>query len=290
MSRAPPVYNPKIKSLKEKFDCSPDEQRKVLAAVLVGHARAMADEKLPFFSGLDDPRPGPESSDEAVRTVDGSIDEIMANDSDNPAYCFALDYVFRLLRYVGKENSYLNSDASKLVAAAAKACILKVNAASALRNVIAFYRANNIGQSVDHIDEFSLCKECQTPLTGQVSLWRENKYHRECFNCYKCGANLATTQFAIEKGPCCIGGCSQQASRPTPATLTDTAASEISLSSVDDVCRELERLNITNVDVFRRELIDGDALKSLSEADLIDELGLALGDRKKVLELIRRMQ
>ena len=62
------VYNPKRQSLRERFQgASAEEEKKVLASLLVTHAKAMADEKLPFFAQLDDPREGPETDAAALK-------------------------------------------------------------------------------------------------------------------------------------------------------------------------------------------------------------------------------
>lgn len=59
--------------------------------------------------------------------------------------------------------------------------------------------------------------------------------------------------------------------------------------SVNDVVARLTALHVANVDLFRRENIDGIALSRLSEADLKDELHLSLGDRKKVLLMVEEL-
>ncbi len=59
--------------------------------------------------------------------------------------------------------------------------------------------------------------------------------------------------------------------------------------TVDQLVARLQALNVSEVEPFRREAIDGRALKALSEDDLKNELNLKLGDRKKVMILIQSM-
>ncbi len=75
------------------------------------------------------------------------------------------------------------------------------------------------------------------------------------------------------------------------ATLDVPSSNEQHRSwTCEDVIRKLQELNVTDVEPFRQEAIDGAALAALTDADLKDELKLKLGDRKKVSELIASLK
>lgn len=59
--------------------------------------------------------------------------------------------------------------------------------------------------------------------------------------------------------------------------------------TIEQLVARLQSLNVSDVEPFRRESIDGKALSLMTEDDLKDELQLKLGDRKKVMELKKLM-
>ncbi len=91
--KKPPVYNPKHVSFKEKFETlSAADQEKELAKILVGHTKQMRENVLPFFAQRDDPREGPEDSNQAVMLIERSD---WSDHADSIA-----DYAFEVLCFV----------------------------------------------------------------------------------------------------------------------------------------------------------------------------------------------
>ena len=322
--KVPPVYNPVWMSMKSKFDgLDRNGQERELGKVLVGHVRQMKEELLAFFAQRDDPRPGPKDSVEAVEWLRSTEAVRPGAESDLATYCFELDFVFRLLRFVVKENPFLRHEATRLTAAFCKSCLTYSGAQRALDQVLEYFVSQGIGGAVTVID--NLCYACSRPLSGAMTLFDGHNYHASCFNCTLCTRSLNGVPFILDRArqlPVCAGGCG--AVRPIPhttvhldrgsftqppparATLAPashtaqvvTVAGAPSSSSAaaargwtcEDVVSKLQALSVSDVEPFRREAIDGAALLSLTEADLKDELGLKLGDRKKVTELIKSLQ
>jgi hypothetical protein len=328
--KAPPVYNPVFRSLRDKFDgLDRSGQERELGKVLVVHVHAMKDERLPFFAQRDDPRPGPKDAQEAVAWLRAS--HALHDTSDLATYAFELDFVFRLLRFVVKENPFLREEATRLTAAFCKCCLTFSGAQRALDQILDYFVSQGIGGAVTAID--NLCHGCNRPLTGQITLFDGHNYHASCFNCANCCGNLNGVPFVLDRArqlPICARGCGGAPKavphttvhldrnsfvQPAPARVTEPqephratievaatpilhsapSASSSSASSsssarnwsCDEVIAKLQALNVSDVEAFRREAIDGAALVSLTEADLKDELGLKLGDRKKVSDLIK---
>lgn len=314
--KAPPVYNPVFQTFKSKFDgLDRSGQERELGKVLVGQVRMMKEELLPFFAQRDDPRPGPKDAQEAVEWLRAST--ALHDSSDLATYAFELDFVFRLLRFVVKENPFLRDEAMRLTAAFCKACLTFSGAQRALDQLIEYFAGQGIGGAVTVID--NLCYSCSKPLTGQMTLFDGHNYHAACFNCALCCRNLNGVPFVLDRArqlPVCAGGCGapkpvphttvkldrNSFAQPLPARVTEPAvphvasiaASPSSSSARNWTCEEvvakLQALNVTDVEPFRREAIDGAALVSLTDADLKNELGLKLGDRKKVSDLIKSLQ
>jgi hypothetical protein len=144
--KSAPVYNPKHKSLVERFEeLSVQEQERELAKVLVTHTKNMRDNLLPFFAQREDPREGPDDATQAVMWIEESSWSSEANNLAN--FCFELDFVFRLLRYVVKENPFLVENATKLTAVFCKSCIARSipEAHRSLNDVISYFRQEGIG-------------------------------------------------------------------------------------------------------------------------------------------------
>ncbi len=328
MKKAPMVYNPMYLSLQQRIDSLPRaEQEKELAKVLVGQMRQMKENILPFFEQRDDPRPGPKSAEEAIEWLRDAAPSALqhASDASLAEYAFELDFVFRLLRFVIKENPFLHEEATRLAAALCKCCLTFSGAYEALEVVLDFFASKGIGRRVAAID--NLCAQCNKPLSGQMSVFNGARYHAACFVCCQCSRGLNGISFTLDRAsgrPICVGGCGPQ--RAVPHTTThldrnsyaqpalaaisspvakphiathvhiDTDSPSLSVSSAhrewtcEDVVRKLQELNVTDVEAFRQEAIDGTALASLTDADLRDELKLKLGDRKKVSELIASLK
>ena len=130
---------------------------------------------MPFFETLDDKRPAPRSAVDAVAEAEKGFDLAEMFQMETAHFCFELDYIFRLFRFVVHENPYMRDEAVPVVALAAKRCIQgSSDLKRDLGEVLTFFRSKGV-----------------VPVSG-------SRFEEKCFKCMKGLSSGA--QFTITDG------------------------------------------------------------------------------------------
>lgn len=258
---------------------------------------------------MDDPREGPRTAEAAVAQARELISTGIDIGGPNAFAVRAanLDFLFRLFRWVCKENPALTDDCVSRCATAAKACISAASSEqhAALNAVLDGFRAGGIGSRGAGVIVDELCTQCKKPLSGRISVFRGQKFHPPCFSCSSCHGQLAK-QFALSNAGdplCdrCSGGSGATIKQQVASVTLDLSRMDrseverkmqsigVKVMSLTFAQKLVQMLNINLVKgsaAFAREGIDGIALAQLTEADLRNELRLDDHDIAKVLAFI----
>ena len=105
------------------YSKEPEDPAKTLARAARDAVKAIKEHQRTFFETLDDKRPQPKDTQDALEQAQRVLQAAFARTDDRAAFAFELDFFFRLVGFVCSENPFHADDTVPLAVPAAKACI-----------------------------------------------------------------------------------------------------------------------------------------------------------------------